>query len=359
MNSKASVPMSSVRFLLKALEDQGLDSDHLLSSLNISRKDIEANAFFPAYDYGILYQQIMFLVQDESFGMLSGGKIPNGAFRIMCLCIIHSRSLAHALYRCSDFYEICRGPIIKPVLIKKGRYAMVTFAPLDSVSEEEVKQLVSSESKERLRTTLSMWHHFISWLIGRRLVLKAAYFTSERPDDVDYYKTLFQSEVKFNQHANALVFPASYLEMPVVQTEDSLRGFLKTAPYQLLVMVDNDNSLKSQVMSMLGKDFSREMPSADEVASSLNMSVSTLRRRLSEEKTSYQMIKDECRKEAAITFMNAPQLSINDIAALMGFDDPSAFFRSFKKWTGVTPGEYRKSDEYLKFDKGYKERKNK
>ncbi|MCZ2722236.1 AraC family transcriptional regulator ligand-binding domain-containing protein [Marinomonas sp. 15G1-11] len=355
MNLKAFVPMSSVRFLLKALEDQGVDSGALLSSLEISKEDIEFGSSFPAHKYGLLYQHIMFLVQDESFGMLSGGKIPNGTFRMMCLCIIHARSLAHSLYRCSDFYEICRGPIIKPVLIKKGRYAMVTFAPLDSASEEDVEALMNTESQDRLRTTLSMWHHFISWLIGRRLSLKAAYFTCERPDDLDYYKTLFQSEVKFNQHANALVFPSSYLDLPVVQTEESLRGFLKTAPYQLLVMVDNDNSLKSQVMSMLGKDFSRDVLSADEVASALNMSVSTLRRRLNEEKTSYQQIKDECRKEAAITYMNAPQLSISDIAQLMGFDEPSAFFRSFKKWTGVTPGEYRKNEEYLKFEKGFKE----
>ncbi len=352
-NVKASVPMSSVRYLLKAVEEQGLDRQAILASLDIAQDEIEQNDSFSAYRYGMLYQKIMWLMQDESFGMLSGGKVPNGTFRMMCLCIIHARSLAHALYRCSDFYEICRGPTVKPVLIKKGRFAMVTFAPLDS-SVENIDSLVVPESKEQLRTTLSMWHHFICWLIGRRLNLKAAYFTSERPDDVEYYKTLFQSEVKFNQHANALVFPASYLDMPIVQTEDSLRGFLKTAPYQLLVMVENDNSLKSQVMAMLGKDFSREMPSAEEVASALNMSVSTLRRRLNDEKTSYQHIKDDCRKEAAITYMNAPQLSINDIAALMGFDEPSAFFRSFKKWTGMTPGEYRKSEEYLKFGKAMK-----
>jgi AraC-like DNA-binding protein len=49
--------------------------------------------------------------------------------------------------------------------------------------------------------------------------------------------------------------------------------------------------------------------------------------------------------------MNAPQLSINDIASLMGFDEPSAFFRSFKKWTGMTPGEYRKSEDFIRFER--------
>jgi AraC-like DNA-binding protein len=73
------------------------------------------------------------------------------------------------------------------------------------------------------------------------------------------------------------------------------------------------------------------------------MSVTTLRRRLQQESTSFQKIKDECRREAATSYLSYPDLSNNDIALLMGFDETSAFFRSFKKWTGMTPGDYRRS----------------
>ena len=114
---KASVPMSSVRYLLKAVESQGLDRQSVLDSLELTQDEVEQSESFPAYRYGMLYQKIMWLMQDESFGMLSGGKVPNGTFRMMCLCIIHARSLAHALYGCSDFYELCRGPTVMPVLI--------------------------------------------------------------------------------------------------------------------------------------------------------------------------------------------------------------------------------------------------
>jgi AraC-like DNA-binding protein len=118
---------------------------------------------------------------------------------------------------------------------------------------------------------------------------------------------------------------------------------LKTAPYQLLVMVDDDNSLKSRVQSIIGRDFSREMPTAENIADSLNMSVTTLRRRLQKETTSFQKIKDECRREAATNYLSCSELSNTDVAVLMGFDETSAFFRSFKKWTGMTPGDYRRS----------------
>ena len=71
------------------------------------------------------------------------------------------------------------------------------------------------------------------------------------------------------------------------------------------------------------------------------MSVSTLRRRLNKENTSYQKFKDITRRDAAIHYLKQPELKINAISALMGYDEPSVFHRSFKKRTNVTPGEYR------------------
>ena len=67
----------------------------------------------------------------------------------------------------------------------------------------------------------------------------------------------------------------------------------------------------------------------------------TLRRRLEAEGTSYQGIKDELRRDAAIHHLCHSSLSIADIGSLLGFQEPSAFHRAFKKWSSVQPGEYR------------------
>ena len=71
------------------------------------------------------------------------------------------------------------------------------------------------------------------------------------------------------------------------------------------------------------------------------MSAPTLRRRLKREGTTFQQLKDTCRCEAAKDYLGRSDLSINAVARQMGFTDPSAFHRSFKKWTGKTPGDYR------------------
>lgn len=343
-----TIPSSYVRHLLSQVKEQGYDVGELLSYVGIDAAGLDEENAIPADLFSALYQRVMYIAQDEYFGMISVGKVPTGTFRMMCLSIIHSRTLGEAITRASDFHEICRGARIKPDLVRGGRYAKVSFAALDSNSQEESEAFFNSQSPAETTTSLSMWHHFISWLIGERVILKAAYFQFSDEEALAHSRRRFRAEVKFKQHDTAMVFPSRYLEYPVVQNETTLQAFLKTAPYQLLVMVGSeDSTLREQVVAMIGRDFSLASPSAEQVAKTLNMSVSTLRRRLLEESTTYQKIKDECRRDSAINYMNSPELSINDVAGLMGFDEPSAFFRSFKRWTEMTPGEYRQSSAYL------------
>jgi AraC-like DNA-binding protein len=83
------------------------------------------------------------------------------------------------------------------------------------------------------------------------------------------------------------------------------------------------------------------MPSFEELTGMLNMSPRTLRRRLEKEGTSYQRIKDNARRDVAISSLTRDRMTVSDVAEQVGFSDPSAFHRSFKKWTGLSPGEYR------------------
>ena len=340
--SDITVPASYVSSLLKSLEGNPNELAELLELADISPQELQQSEL-SAVKYGKLYQKAMWLMRDESYGMPTGGKVPNGTFRMMCLCCIHCVKLGDALQRCSEFYDLCRGARTRPMLEFRGKQAMVSLAPLSNVSQQEFEEILASYSSTSIRTALSAWHHFQSWLVGRRVKLSAVHFAFPRPEDSNDYEVLFQAPVKFNQSSNQLRYDIEQMDLPLVQTEQTLQGFLKSAPYQLLVMVESDNSLRAQVRSLIGRDFSRSLPSAEQAAESLHMSVTTLRRRLQAESTSYQKIKDECRREAATNYLNCPELSNTDVALLMGFDETSAFFRSFKKWTGMTPGVYRRS----------------
>lgn len=341
MSRSEAVSIDYVECLLEYAEQQGYDVAPLLAAVGVSKSELNQMESFPAESFGKLYQRMMWLAQDESFGMLTGGKMPHGTFRMMCHCLISAQTLGQAINRCISFYEICKGPTIKPRLDIEGKSAVFRFEALDSLPESTLKKVVSNESPTVIRTSLSIWHHFMSWMIGRRLPLEQVCFSfAEQPNRRDY-ELLFRGELEFNAAENCFRFPAELLDSPVVQTEKTLRSFLQTAPYQLIVMVNGDDSISAQIRTLFGRDFSRPLPAIEQTAEALNMSVRTLRRYLVREGTSYQQLKDESRRDAAVDFLNCPELSIQEVAELVGFEEASPFIRAFRKWTDQTPGEYR------------------
>ncbi|MGB6055137.1 MAG: helix-turn-helix transcriptional regulator [Burkholderiaceae bacterium] len=82
-------------------------------------------------------------------------------------------------------------------------------------------------------------------------------------------------------------------------------------------------------------------PEIDAVARQLHMTGRTLRRKLQAQGVSYQSILTDVRRQLALGYLRKTRMSVEDIAAALGFSDAANFRHAFKKWTGRTPGEYR------------------
>jgi len=329
--------------LLQTAQEQECDTDSLLQELSIDRSELETGRFFSAVKYGQLYQKIMWRMQDECFGMMSGGRVRMGSFRLMCLTVIHCDNLRQAIIRAAEFSEICRGFRIRAELVHlEGQRVQLRMKGIDGVSAEEFDALMSQGNADQIRTSLAVWHRFNCWLTGQEIPLLSINFKFDRTESFAELAEISSTSVNFGQDFNGLEFDAKYLDSRIIQNPQSLDDFLRMAPYHLVINDSAATSLRSKVRTILSRDVSDLMPSAEAVATQLNLSVTTLRRHLQKEDTSFQRIKDECRLEAAIHYLGCPDLTNTTIAERLGFDEASAFFRAFKKWTGLTPGEYRK-----------------
>lgn len=357
-DTDSSVPCKFVRSLLRFLETQGCDMPAIREAVELPfnplDKQYSGEEPIPAICYGRLYQWAMWMVQDESFGLHAQGVRPLGTFRMMSYALINCKNLEHAINRAADFNEILKfsrdprqdtrrrssshpqGWPLRREQAQDGDEA-VYYYDTDFYSVEQMGE----EALLGIASGLSIWHRFCSWLIDRTIELDEVMFIGDPPESIEKYQQFFNCVLKFNQQENGFKFSAEYLDFPILQTEDSLREFLRNAPFQLMTMPNHGESVASQIRSLIGHEISKKFPSFEQVTETLNMSATTLRRKLRKENVSYQEIKDNCRRDASLVYLARPELSISAVAALMGFSDTSSFHRSFKKWTGMTPKEYR------------------
>ena len=343
MNYESHLPIEYIHTLLSKAEAQGCDIPALLEEFDIHPDTLENQSSFSALKYGQLYQRIMWLTQDECFGMLTGGKLRWGAFRLMCLTLIPCNDLRQALLRSGEFAEICRGFLIRSNLYDDNSDVVsVRMGPIEQVSNDDFSALMSAENADGIRTSLAVWHRFHCWLIGEEIPLLSISFSFPCPDSMKYLVESYPAMVKFEQDYNGFEFDRGYLDHRIIQNPQTLDDFLRLAPYHLVISDSARSTLKSKVRGILSRDVSGSMKGAEAVASQLNLSVTTLRRHLQQEGTSFQKLKDECRLEAAVHYLGCPDLTNAVISERLGFDETSTFFRAFKKWTGLTPGEYRK-----------------
>lgn len=187
---------------------------------------------------------------------------------------------------------------------------------------------------------LLLWHRFPSWLIGRRIHLFEAQMTGPKPEHADEYRLIFPCPVSYEASANRLIFDVEALKAPIIQNLETLRDHLRSAPLQWFTRQEYLPVFTRRVRDIMGHMEFVEID-MESVAHQLNMTVRTLRRKLDDEGTGFQDIKDELRRDSALHLLNQSSLSIQRISQQLGFSETAAFTRSFKKWTGQTPRAFR------------------
>jgi len=337
-----AVPIEFTRALLAQARAHNRDVQAILRAANFPldplRQDVQT-AFVSREQYSRLALELIRELDDESGGVMPDVQTPLGTTRMIGLSMLNSPNLKAALLRSIEFNAVCR--------VRHGAVVVnrLTVDEDKNKKEATLAYLCKDDppgTQHSVLCNLAMWMRFCGWLIGQHIDIVSATCAGPEPEFTAGMRHFFPCPVTYEQASNSVRFSARHLDAELVRDESEFHEFLKLAPYYLVIEPQAaTRSITHRICGILGDDFREEMPSFDELTELLNMSARTLRRRLEKEGTSYQRIKDNARRDLAISLLSRQGKTVSEVAEQVGFSDPSAFHRSFKKWTGQSPGSYR------------------
>lgn len=328
---KNSISIHFVQSALQAVEDQGFDITDILRASDIDSVLLKSpQSRVTAANFSALWLAVARCLDDEFFGQDSH-RMKVGSFAMLCRTLIHYKTLKGALVCMMRFFNLLLDDY-HCSLVSDGQYSRMV---IEDLAKNQQPRVFGHE------TLLIMQHGIVCWLVGRRIPILTAGFAYPEPSYSAEYLLMYSSELHFNQAATSLTFDARYLDLPIIQNERTVNAFIRAAPANIVLKYKNNSSFSATIRKSLRATPSNDWPDFDTFASNLNMTRSTLRRRLDEEGQPFQAIKDQLRRDIAIESLSDNAKSVMDIATELGFAEPSAFHRAFKKWTSTTPGEYR------------------
>src|SRR5271168_601200 len=326
-----TIAICFVAAALQSVRARNLNADELLAKVGLSASLLQApQARVSAKLYGALWRAIALTLDDEFFGQDSR-RMKSGSFAMLCHSVVACKSLRDALERSLRFYAL----ILDDISVTLEADAAEARIVLHERASGAGGRVFAHE------LLLMLLYGVSCWLVGRRIPILRTEFSYAEPKHSAEYRLMYCDDLSFNGPHTLLAFESDHLDLPVVQNERSVKEFLRSAPESILLKYKNGSSLAAKVRRRLRQCLPGEVPDFEGLAVELNLTSATMRRRLREEGASYQSIKDQLRRDMAISYLSHSTRSVMDIASELGFSERSAFHRAFRKWTGASPGEFR------------------
>lgn len=328
----ASVAIAYCASLIKTLDQQGILHDTLQKS------GIDA-ALLDSGDNRISFQQYvdwwsnsLELSNDPLLGLRVGAIFHPGNLGALASVLMSAPSLAAAIEQLIRFEHVLQDGMQTHMQEKNGSAYVEFICPHQSI--ELARPLIEKELSEGL----ALARFFLQGLKEEDVTIEA-HFQHCAAGSTDQYKALLGDiPIKFSQKQNQLIFDASVLSYNTqFGNEAVFLSVLKQIDQQV------EQGLAADVKRLVAEAMHQGVPEVKQIAEKFDMSYRTFQRRLSDEGHNYKELVAQVRQSVATELLANNDCSIGEIAYLVGFTEASTFHQAFKRWTGQSPGEYRKT----------------
>lgn len=327
------------RFVLNLAQLATRQGANISELLRLSGKTIEElsakDCKLDAHAYNRFIEAVIMTTGDELFGLHAGEHLNLAAAGLIIQIAQTSETVKQALEYCCEFSNL--GCSALPAKLREEKdYYLYTFTP---------DPLWLEQSPVSVRHTMEGYLAFavkeFQSLTRNKKLPKEVWLSLPKPVNVHEMERVLGCTVLFNQKENAIVLEKSHVEEKVISSDYELLQVLVEHAYQKLGQMEEDLGFYEMVKRSVVNLVKPEFPSLEQVAGHLNMSIRTFQRKLKAEGHSYTDLLDELKKDFALSYLKRKELSISEVAYLLNYSEPSTFIRSFKRWTGQTPNDYR------------------
>jgi AraC-like DNA-binding protein len=324
---------SVVQFLLGFAEAHGISRAHALEISALREADLaDPDELVPYEPLVAIWRELVLLHPREPLGLRYASLWSLDRLGVVGYAMRHARDGHHALELCSRFSRLA-DPFLRVTAQREGDLhvmrleheprVVLLIEPLEMLVLAMVR-MASSLVREDVRPTQICFRH------------------AARHDPALYAAVLGDVPIRFGAAYDGAAFPSTLLDLPLRQADPRMAAYLARHAETLLEEVAGDSAplderVRHAVRAALPGDVT-----ADQVARGIGTSVRSLQRELHERGTSFSREVDAARKERAIVLLRRPELTVAEVAFMVGYAESRVFLRSFRRWTGRTPTEFRR-----------------
>jgi AraC-like DNA-binding protein len=343
----ATISRHHVDASLGGCHSHGIDTESLLTRAGIHSKPNQTHRAGRVHTHqvGRLFRIIQQELNDEFMGF-TRHPCKFGIFATLCDLVGKCQNLGELLQQSANFYNL----LGDDVTMKLEAGADTAEFSISLSRPDLDRQHFIAEF------LMVIWHRFPSWYLGEAIRLKETHFAHPTPAHDNELKIMFPGRLCFNQGSNRLIFDSHYLRKPLRRNSKEIAAFLHNYPIEIMTIPGEDSSLEAQAERSIVKARAGKLYflNAEQLADELGLGNLTLYRRLQNEGTSYQRIKDNIRREKAIELLIERDISVDQVSDILGYSEPRSFTRAFRKWMGVSPRQYRTLNQSsLNIDKAH------
>ena len=179
--------------------------------------------------------------------------------------------------------------------------------------------------------------HAVRLLLPSPFVPSAVFFTHPPPSNVSEHERFFGCTVRFGARASGFRFDRRVLDLVHRTTNPALSAFVVKHADRMLMRLAAHDTVEGGARSAIALELAGGGLSLAAVARRMNLSERSLRRRLEAAALSFRELVDSVRHEHALELLVDSEVSLKEVSFLLGFSEPSAFSRAFRRWTGTSP----------------------